>query len=476
MTTISEENHRYYDFFAVGLFLLSAAYFSYKLWDGSLYAWDEGWYGEVAREAVEGKEWLTFHYNYQTWMQKPPLFIWMVAAAFKVFGVNEFGERIPSAMFGFGSVILLYFLARELFSSKRIAFLSSLTLIGFAQFVKQSKMGMMDAPLTFFILLAIYFFWLGRKKERNLIYVGIITGIAFMIKSFAAFQIPMIIALFSLASGELRRLANIKFISGFVIGLVVCLPWHLYQYHIYGKQFIDEYFFRQIFARTIEPADNNAGNFLSYFKVIIVKNIPLGMLSLLAIPYILFSLRKEEGDKRSALILLISSVTVIILLFSLVRTKLGWYILPVYPFLSMLTAVSLTKFVGKAKPTHRKKIPALIIIALTVIPIFRFVLDKHRNLDYMPELKSVSLTIKNHSGKSDKLLLYGVAEETVIPFYSERGMYRVGRDDLLATASGTKHFICLMEKKDGFFEELKEKKYGLTVLKDTDDLILYERP
>jgi len=475
MTTNSIENHRHYDIFAVGLFLLSAAYFSYKLWGGSLYAWDEGWYGEVAREAVEGKEWLTFHYNYQTWMQKPPLFIWMVAAAFKVFGINEFGERIPSAIFGFGSVILLYFLARELFSSKRIAFLSSLTLIGFNQFVKQGKMGMTDAPLTFFILLAIYFFWLGRKKERNLVYVGIITGLAFMIKSFAAFQIPMIIALFSLASGEIKRLANIKFISGFVIGLVICLPWHLYQYHIYGKQFVDEYFFRQIFARAIAPADNNAGNFLYYFKVLIVKNIPLGIASLLTTPYILFSLRKEEGDRRSALILLISAVTVIILLFSLVRTKLPWYVLPAYPFLSMLTAVSLTKFAGKAE-THRNKITALVIIALTAIPILRFVLDKHKNLDYMPELKSVSLTIKNHSGKSDKLLLYGVAEETVLLFYSERGMYRVSKDDLLATASGTRHFICLMEKKDGFFEKLKEKKYGLTILKETDDLILYERP
>src|ERR1039457_3979890 len=129
----------------------------------------------------------------------------------------------------------------------------------------------------------------------------------------------MIIVLFSLASGELRRLVNIKFIRCFVIGFVISLPWHLYEYHIYGKQFIDEYFFHQIFLRAIEPADIiNRGNFFFYFGFLVVKNIPLGIASLLTIPYILFSLRKEEGDKRPALILLISSVTVILLLFSLV--------------------------------------------------------------------------------------------------------------------------------------------------------------
>jgi len=477
MTTNYTKNYNHYNIYALGLFLVSPAYFFYGLWSGSLYPWDEAWYGEVAREiVVEGKGWLTFHYNYHTWMEKPPLYVWMVAGAFKVFGVNEFAVRIWSALFGFGSVILLFFLTKKLFSSERTAFLSALTLIGFTQFVKQSKMGMMDAPLTFFVLLSIYFLWQGRKEERNLIYVGVITGIAFMIKSFAAFQIPMIIALFLLVSGEWRRLVNPKFIYGFIIGFMICLPWHLYQYHIYGNQFIDEYFFRQIFTRTFEPMENHGNDILHYFKILAIRNIPLGMISLLAIPHILFSLRKEkEEDKRSALILLISSVVVIILLFSLVRTKLGWYILPVYPFLSMLTAVSLTELIDKAKPAGRKKITAFFLIILTAIPILRFVFDGHKTLDHMPELKSVSLTIKSQSGKSDKLLLYEVAEETVILFYSERSILRVRRDDILAAATGSSPFICLMEKKDGFSKELKDKKFGLTVLKETDDLILYKR-
>src|SRR3990170_5603848 len=117
------------------LILLSAVYMFYNLWGGSLAAWDEGWYGEVAREiVVEGKGWLTLHYNYKPWFQKPPLFIWMIAIAYKIFGVNEFAVRIWSTLFGFGSIIMLYFIAKKLLLSEMIAQLSCLILIGFSQF------------------------------------------------------------------------------------------------------------------------------------------------------------------------------------------------------------------------------------------------------------------------------------------------------------------------------------------------------
>jgi 4-amino-4-deoxy-L-arabinose transferase-like glycosyltransferase len=101
----------------VALFVFAAFFFLYGIWDGSLYPWDEGYYGEAAREmAVEGLGWLTLHYNYQPFFEKPPLLIWLTALAYKVFGVNELAVRFWSALAGFGCVIVLYYLARELFA------------------------------------------------------------------------------------------------------------------------------------------------------------------------------------------------------------------------------------------------------------------------------------------------------------------------------------------------------------------------
>jgi 4-amino-4-deoxy-L-arabinose transferase-like glycosyltransferase len=477
MTAFFPKNYKRIDIYAYVLFIVSAIYMFYNLWCGSLYAWDEGWYGEVAREIViEGRGWLTLHYNYQPWFHKPPLYIWMIAIAYKFFGVNEFAVRIWSTIFGFSSIILVYFLSKKLFLSERVAFFSSLILVGFAQFVKQSRMGMMDAPLTFFILLGIYFFWIGRKREWYLLYVGIITGIAFMLKSFAAFQIPIIIILFSFITGERKRLVNPKVIYGFLIGFLICLPWHLYQYIGYGITFINEYFLVHIVKRTFESLPGDQGNVLYYFKILNFKNIPLGTIGLFTIPYIFVSaFLEKDKDRKAAFILMLTSIAVILLLFSVVTTKLPWYIVPVYPFLSISIAVSIDILVSRMN-YNKGKLLIIIFVILIAIPIARFVFDKkHKNSDYSSELKKISLSAKNYSGKSDPFLLYRIHEETVTLFYSERKISRVNKDDLLMTISNINPFICLMSKKDGFFKELKNKKYGLTILKETDKYILYKR-
>lgn len=475
MITLYKKGSKTINIYAGGLFLFSAIYMFYNLWCGSLYAWDEGWYGEVAREViVEGKGWLTLHYNYQPWFQKPPLYIWMIAIAYKFFGVNEFAVRIWSTIFGFSSIILVYFLSKKLFLSERVAFFSSLILVGFTQFVKQSRMGMMDAPLTFFILLGIYFFWIGRKREWYLLYVGIITGIAFMLKSFAAFQLPIIVIVFAFATREWEQLMNRKLFFGFFVGFFICLPWHIYEYIKWGSAFVNDYFIHQILRRTFEGLDGNKGSALYYFKILITKNIPLGAISFFTIPYIFYSLHLEKDrERKAAFILILTSIAVILLLFSVVTTKLPWYIVPVYPFLSISIAASLDQIINRT--IHNKnKLIIIVFTILIIIPIARFVFDKKKNLDYSPELKKISLSAKKQSNKPELLHFYGIPESPIILFYSERMVQMDSREELLKIASDVNPFLCLMSKKDGFFEELKRNS-RVTVLKETERYILYNR-
>jgi 4-amino-4-deoxy-L-arabinose transferase-like glycosyltransferase len=63
MKTIN--NSRNYDYKLILLFFFTAFFMFFNLWTGSLRPWDEGWYGEVAREIVEDNQgWLTLHYNH----------------------------------------------------------------------------------------------------------------------------------------------------------------------------------------------------------------------------------------------------------------------------------------------------------------------------------------------------------------------------------------------------------------------------
>jgi hypothetical protein len=60
-------------------------------------------YAEVAREMVLRGEWLTLHLNGNRYLDKSPLFYWLIAIAYMVIGVSEFSARLPIALAGRGA-------------------------------------------------------------------------------------------------------------------------------------------------------------------------------------------------------------------------------------------------------------------------------------------------------------------------------------------------------------------------------------
>ena len=59
---------------------------------------DEGRNAEVAREMLVSGDWITPHFNSQTYLDKPATFFWLVAASFRLWGISEWAARWPSAV------------------------------------------------------------------------------------------------------------------------------------------------------------------------------------------------------------------------------------------------------------------------------------------------------------------------------------------------------------------------------------------
>src|SRR3990167_9776130 len=59
---------------------------------------------------------------------KPGLYFYFVMPFVAILGLNEWAVRIPSALFGIGTVILIYFLAKEIFKNRWVGIFSSLLL------------------------------------------------------------------------------------------------------------------------------------------------------------------------------------------------------------------------------------------------------------------------------------------------------------------------------------------------------------
>jgi len=57
----------------------------YGLGNESLYDWDEAIYAQISKEMILNNNYLTLHWNYEPWFEKPPLLMWITALFFQCF-------------------------------------------------------------------------------------------------------------------------------------------------------------------------------------------------------------------------------------------------------------------------------------------------------------------------------------------------------------------------------------------------------
>jgi len=89
---------------------------------------------------------------------KPGLYFYLVMPFVAILGLNEWAVRIPSALFGIGTVILIYFLAKEIFKNRWVGIFSSLLLAISPWHIHFSRGGWETNAATFFMALGIFLF------------------------------------------------------------------------------------------------------------------------------------------------------------------------------------------------------------------------------------------------------------------------------------------------------------------------------
>lgn len=92
----------------------------------------------------------------------PPLAKLGMVLGMVVFGETPFGWRIPGALLGVGSVMLIYLIAKKLFKDELIGLLSASVFALEGLPLVMSRIGMNDSYLLFFSLLALYLFLVDK--------------------------------------------------------------------------------------------------------------------------------------------------------------------------------------------------------------------------------------------------------------------------------------------------------------------------
>ena len=99
--------------------LLAALLFAWNIWGYDLWAPDEPYFGEGAREMVADGQWAVPHVNGVVTTDKPPLFFWLIALFSLPFGtVLSATARLPSVLAGLATVALTMRLGRRMWGER----------------------------------------------------------------------------------------------------------------------------------------------------------------------------------------------------------------------------------------------------------------------------------------------------------------------------------------------------------------------
>jgi 4-amino-4-deoxy-L-arabinose transferase-like glycosyltransferase len=443
--TISPATRERWEWLAVAL--LAVVFCFAKLDSGSLRTWDEAIYAQVAKEFVVTGDWLRPTWNGDAWFHKPPLALWTMAVGFSVWGVGEGAVRLGSALCGVIGVLCTFGFARRAFG-REAALLSALVLLATPQYLVFSKLGMLDVPLTAFVAMSLFAYWKGLADARWLLAACAAFAVGFMIKGPAALVAPLVCLVHVLVHREWGPLRSLWLWAGGAIALAIVAPWHVLQLMEHGRAFLDEYVGFHVLTRSTEALEGHAGGPFYYLGALVREQYPWFVLSYAALPYCAFLAWKE---KNRSLSLMVCWIGVVFGVYTLVATKINWYILPAYPALAICIGVLLVRLLGRR---HVYKVAAAVVLVLLLQgALTPGVFD----LDHNPEVKAVARVAGPLVPTGETLFLYETAVPSVL-FYADRRVVEYDEESLEELARHLRErgeLVCIT-RKERRLERLRE--------------------
>jgi 4-amino-4-deoxy-L-arabinose transferase-like glycosyltransferase len=418
--------------------LLAILFCFANLDSGSLRTWDEAIYAQVAKEFAHSGDWLTPTWNGKPWFHKPPLALWAMALGFRVWGIGEGAVRWGSAICGVIGVLSTFGFTRRVFG-REAALLAALVLLGTPQYLVFSKLGMLDVPLTAFVALSVFAYWRSLSDPRWLLAACAAFATGFMIKGTAAVVAPLICLAHVLVHREWSLFRSLHLWAGGAVALAIVAPWHVLQVVEHGRGFLDEYFGFHVLARTTEALEGHAGGPFYYLGALVREQYPWFVLSYVALPYCAFLAWKR---KNRAVSLLVCWIGVVFGVYTLIATKINWYIMPAYPALAICIAVFLVRVLGRR---HYFKVAAA---ALVVLVLQGVVTPGVFDLDHGPDVKAVARLAGRLVPPGETLYLYETAIPSVL-FYADRRVVEYDEpsmDDLVQRLRERGELVCITRK------------------------------
>ncbi|MEO8100434.1 MAG: glycosyltransferase family 39 protein [Acidobacteriota bacterium] len=354
---------------------------------------------QLASNMLDSGDYVTGHLDGIRYLDKAPLKYWMMAAAFRVFGVHDWVARIPVS----GSAVVLcwmvFLIGRWAFSERAglYAGMALSTCVGLFLF---TRFQIPDAILTTTITLAMWAFLraLDEAEENPRAWAMVMfaaLGAGLLLKGLIGVVFPVAAAVLFLAvTGDWRRSETwerLRVGRGILLALAIAAPWHIlatlrnppyldFTMHagpgeyrgFFWFYFINDQLLR--FLNMRYPRDYNTVPRLLFWMFHLLWLFPWSVY-LPAVASTKFRLAPDRASRTRLLCLCWIGFMLVFFTFSSTQE---YYSMPCYPALALLIGAALAN--PESAPWVRRGQTALAVVATAATLAIAFVLSQVWNL------------------------------------------------------------------------------------------------
>lgn len=349
------KNNRYWKFsLFFSAFCIAAAF---ALFSPFLYPWDEQFHALVAKNCMSdpfhpkilksdpighnSNEWILT----TTWLHKQPLFTWLMAISMKIFGVSTFAIRLPSVLFHAILTLVVYRIGSLIFNRKTgfvsaLLFMHSAYLLGLIS----GRIGTDHNDYIFMSFIGLsfwaYFEWRESSLKKWIIWIGVFVGCAVLTKWLVG-----LLVFFGWGTVFLIEWIRFKDFSQFkailkslIIAIAIFLPWQIYTFLRFPDMAKKEMEYNALHIWS--PVEGHVGDrFYHFDQISELYFYKTDFLLILSVSIIFLFIRKVEWRKS---LVLLSSIFVVYVFFTMVQTKMPSFTIPVYLLVIILIGFGLS--------------------------------------------------------------------------------------------------------------------------------------
>lgn len=330
----------------LALFLSFAGIRRHELWTP-----DEPREAEIGREMLEAGGSALPTLGGQPFLEKPPLFVWTMAASYELFGVSAASARVPAALFSAAALLAAFVLGRRA-GGNGVGLFAIVVLATTGEFWSVSHRSINDTALTAFVAWTHVLLLRvpardatadgakARVRAFDWLAAGVLTGLAFMTKGVVGPVLalaPPLLALF--LTGERRLAFSLALRAGCASLAAIALfgvPWAVaLARHDGGWGNVYECVVAQVLARSLGGTAKISGH--THGPAYYLLQLPLSCAPwIVAAPALVVSGALRRGDAAPWLRRLAVALLAGVVLLSIPSGKRGSYLVPLFPLLAAL--------------------------------------------------------------------------------------------------------------------------------------------